>query len=172
MVLMFRGRRLKDPSPDESCLLWDYLGQAFQDLVSEVRTSLSFTFTLHVLVTIILLFQGLIEEEKLDTYNTPYYEPYTEDIKAEVEKEGSFKVDSLVPIIIPWDGCNGGIKCDRAATARNMGKAIRAVNESIIRSHFGSEIMDRLFDKFTEIMATDTKEVDHVSLVVSLIRKA
>ncbi|KDP23998.1 hypothetical protein JCGZ_25386 [Jatropha curcas] len=150
MVLMFKGRRLVDPAADESCLLWDYLGQAFQDLVSK----------------------GLIEEEKLDTYNTPYYEPYTEDIKAEIEKEGSFALDRLVTLILPWDGCNGGIKCDRAKTAKNMGKAIRAVNESMIRNHFGANIMDILFEKFTEIMATDAKEVEHVSVAVSIIRKA
>ncbi|KAG8660029.1 hypothetical protein MANES_02G107100v8 [Manihot esculenta] len=150
MVLMFKGRRLADPSPYESCLLWDYLGQAFQDLVSK----------------------GIIEEQKLDTYNTPYYEPYTEDIKAEIEKEGSFALDRLATIVLPWDGCNGGVKCDRATTARNMGNAIRAVNESMIRNHFGDEIMDCLFQSFTEIMATDTREAEHVSLVVSVIRKA
>lgn len=116
------------------------------------------------------LFQGLVEEEKLDTYNTPYYEPYTEDIKAEIEKEGSFNIDHIATIVIPWDGCNGGMKCDRVTTAKNMGKAIRAVNESMIRSHFGEEILDHLFQTFSEIMAADTKEVEHVSVVVSVIR--
>ncbi|EEF32723.1 Jasmonate O-methyltransferase, putative [Ricinus communis] len=149
MVLTFSGRNLADPSPDSSCLLWDYLGQAFQDLVT----------------------QGLIEEGKLDTYNTPYYEPYTEDVKAEIEKEGSFVLDDLVTVIITWADINGGVNCDRATTAKNVGKAIRAVNESMIQNHFGAEIMDCLFQRFCEIMAADTKEVDHVNIVVSLIRK-
>lgn len=108
----------------------------------------------------------------MNTYNTPYYEPYTEDIKAEIEKEGSFALDRLATIVLPWDGCNGGVKCDRATTARNMGNAIRAVNESMIRNHFGDEIMDCLFQSFTEIMATDTREAEHVSLLVSVVRKA
>ncbi|KAJ4841337.1 hypothetical protein Tsubulata_044281 [Turnera subulata] len=149
MVLMFKGRRVDDPAPDESCLLWDYLGQAFQDLVS----------------------QGLIEEKKLDTYNTPYYEPYTEEIKDEVERQGSFDLDCILPIILPWDGCNGGIKCTRETTARNTGKAMKAVNGSMIKSHFGEDILDPLFQRFMEIMAADTKKVEHVSLVVSLVRK-
>ncbi|CAI0554982.1 unnamed protein product [Linum tenue] len=153
MVLQFRGRRLEDPAPDESCLLWDYLGLAFQELVSE----------------------GLIPEGKLDTYNTPYYEAFTEDVRAEIEREGSFAVDCLETIVIPWDGCNGGVKqYDRATTARNMGKAIRAVNEAMIRSHFGGgdvEFVDRLFQKFGRIMVDDSKEVEHVSIVVSVIKK-
>ncbi|KAJ0041116.1 hypothetical protein Pint_28484 [Pistacia integerrima] len=149
MVLSFRARRTPDPTPEESCLLWDYLGEAFQDLVA----------------------QGLIEEEKLDTYNTPYHEPYTEDIKAEVEREGSFTLDRMEINVAPWDGVNGGNKYERATTAENMAKAIRAVNESMIESHFGPEIMDRLFQRFIEILAADTKEVEHVGVVVSLIRK-
>ncbi|KAK6258184.1 SAM dependent carboxyl methyltransferase - like 5 [Theobroma cacao] len=149
MVLTFRGRTTADPTSDESCLLWDYLGQAFQDLVAE----------------------GLVEEERLDTYNTPYYEPHPEEIQAEIEKEGSFTLDRLEVIALPWDSVNGGIKDDRATTAKRMAKAIRAVNESMFRSHFGEDILDPLFHRFIEIMAADTKEVEHVSLVISLIRK-
>ena len=61
-------------------------------------------------------------------------------------------------------------RSDRAVTAKEMSKAMRAVNESMIRNHFGADIMDRLFHRFSEIMAADTKEVEHVSLVISLIR--
>ncbi|KAI6671523.1 hypothetical protein NL676_006408 [Syzygium grande] len=150
MVLTYRGRRMPDPYPDESCLLWDYLGLAFQDLVS----------------------QGLIEEEKLDSYNTPYYEPYVEDVRAEIEREGSFTLHRLEIIAAPWDGVNGGHKYDRRKTAEMTAKAIRAVNESMITSHFGGQILDSLFERFIDIMARDTKEVEHPSLVVSLIRKS
>lgn len=116
--------------------------------------------------------QGTIGEEKLDSYNTPYYEPYLEDVRMEIEKEGSFVLHRLDIISIPWDGVNGGQKYDRAKTAERMGKAIRAVNESMLHSHFSSQVTDRLFQRFGEIVAADTKEVEHVSLVVSLIRKS
>ena len=36
MVLTFAGRNVAEPSIDSSCLLWDYLGHAFQALVEEV----------------------------------------------------------------------------------------------------------------------------------------
>ncbi|KAB2057697.1 hypothetical protein ES319_A11G184800v1 [Gossypium barbadense] len=145
MVLTLRGRTTPDPTSDQSCLLWDYLGQAFQDLVAK---------------------------EMLDGYYTPYYEPCPEEIQAEVEKEGSFAVDRLEVVALPWDYVNGGINYDRALTAKEMAKAMRAVNESMIGSHFGADIMDRLFHRFMEIMAANTMEVEHVRLVVSLIRNA
>lgn len=115
--------------------------------------------------------QGLIKEEKLDSYNTPYYEPYVEDIKAEIQKEGLFSLDRMEITALPWDGVNVENKCERATTAKNMAKAVRAVNESLIQSHFGVEIMDPLFKRFAEIVAADTKEVEHVGVVASLIRK-
>ncbi|CAL1409145.1 unnamed protein product [Linum trigynum] len=89
-------------------------------------------------------------------------------MRAEIEREGSFAVDRLEIIVIPWDGCNGGgTLYDRATMARNMGKAIRAVNEAMIRSHFvggDAEFMDRSFQKFGRIMVDDSKEVEHVSM--------
>lgn len=113
----------------------------------------------------------MIEEKKLDTHNTSYYETYTEEIKAAVEKEGSFRLDRMEINAVPWDGVNGGNKNERAKTAEIMAKAVRADNESLIQRHFGPEIIDRLFQRFIEIIAADTREVEHVGVVVSLIRK-
>ncbi|GMI74911.1 jasmonic acid carboxyl methyltransferase [Hibiscus trionum] len=113
---------------------------------------------------------GLVEEEMLDGYYTPYYELCAEKIQVEVEKEGSFIIDHLEVVALPWDYVNGGINYDRVLTAKEMAKRMRAVNESMIRSHFGAYIMGRLFHRFTEILAADTKEVKLVSLVISLIR--
>ncbi|XP_022923187.1 salicylate carboxymethyltransferase-like [Cucurbita moschata] len=150
MVLTFRGRRQPDPCPDETCLLWDYLGLAFQALVHE----------------------GLIEEEKVESYNTPYYEPYVEDVRREIEEEGSFKIENLEIIALAWDGVNrDGESTERSKTTQQMAKAIQAVNECMIRAHFGGDIIEPLFKRFEEIMVADTREVEHVSLVVSLLRK-
>ncbi|KAJ6737478.1 S-ADENOSYL-L-METHIONINE:CARBOXYL METHYLTRANSFERASE FAMILY PROTEIN [Salix viminalis] len=149
MVFTLNARRIADPTADESCLIWDYLGQALQDLV----------------------LKGLMEEEKLDTYNVPYYEPYVEEIKTEIAKEGSFTLNCLEIIALPWDACNGGMKCDRATTAKNWVRVLRAINEPMVRSHFGAEVLDPFFQSLTEIIAADTKEVEHVSAVVYVTRK-
>ncbi|KAM7264396.1 hypothetical protein ACFE04_002079 [Oxalis oulophora] len=146
MVLTFKCRRTADPTPDECCMLWDYLAQAIQDLVAE----------------------GLIEEEKLDTYNAPYFEAYVEDIRALIEEDGGFTVDRLEVKAMPWDGGSG---LDRAKLSIVMSKGIRAVQENMFERHFGHQVIDRLFQRFREIIATDTKEVDHCSVVLSLIRK-
>ncbi|KAG6773310.1 hypothetical protein POTOM_020575 [Populus tomentosa] len=152
MVFTLKARRFADPTADESCLIWDYLGRALQDLVLKVPV-------------------GLIEEEKLDTYNAPYHEPYVEEIKTEIAKEGSFILNCLEIIALPWDACNGGMKCDRETTAKNLVRVLRAINESMIQSHFGAEVLDPLFQGLTDIIAADTKEVEHVTAVVYVTRK-
>ncbi|KAL3720565.1 hypothetical protein ACJRO7_005389 [Eucalyptus globulus] len=140
MVLAIRDRRMPDPSPDESCLLWDYLGLAFQHLVS----------------------QGLVEEEKLHSYNTAYDDPYAEDVRAEVEREGSFELDLLEIIAVSWDGADGG----------HNYKILTIVNEFMIIGHFGGQILDSLIKRFTDMAARATKEVEYSCLVVSLTRKS
>lgn len=149
MVFTLKARRIADPTAEESCLIWDYLGQALQNLV----------------------LKGLMEEEKLDTYNAPYYEPYVEEIKTEIAKEGSFTLNCLEIIALPWDACNGGMKCDRATTAKNLVRILRAINESMVQSHFGAEVLDPLFQSLTDIIAADTKEVEHVTAVVYVTRE-
>ena len=112
-----------------------------------------------------------MEEEKLDTYNVPYYELYVEEIKTEIAKEGSFTLNCLEIIALPWDACNGGMKCDRATTAKNWVRVLRAINESMVQSHFGAEVLDPLFQSLTDIIAADTKEVEHVTAVVYVTRE-
>ncbi|GMI86979.1 hypothetical protein HRI_002367200 [Hibiscus trionum] len=104
------------------------------------------------------------------TSTTSYYESCAEKIQVEVEKKGSSIINHLEIIALPWEYVNGGINYDRVLTAKEMAKRMKAVNESMIRSHFGADIMDHLFHRFTKILAADNKEVEHVSLVISLIR--
>lgn len=44
MVFTLKARRFADPTADESCLIWDYLGQALQDLVLKVPVGLPSLF--------------------------------------------------------------------------------------------------------------------------------
>ena len=48
---------------------------------------------------------------------------------------------------------------------------MKAVNESMFQNHFKADIMDPLIQKLFEVMVADTKEVEHVTIAVSLIRK-
>ena len=173
MVLTFKARRTPDPVPAESYLSRDQLAQALQELVSEVCV-------LHFFLPHLKLKhrhnescfrQGLIAEEKLDSDNVPYYEPYTEDIVTEIEKEGSFGIKGLEIMALPWDSLNGGQNYDRPTSAQKLAKAIRAVHEPMLASHFGAEVMNPLFKRPMEIIAADTREVEHVAVLVSTTRK-
>ncbi|OMO75217.1 SAM dependent carboxyl methyltransferase [Corchorus olitorius] len=156
MVLSFMGRKSFDPTSDESCYQWELLAQAIMSMVEE----------------------GLIEEEKLDSFNAPYYAPSAEEIKVEIQKEGSFVIDRLEAFEIDWDG--GAVSDVHTAQGKLMigqrvAKTIRAVVESMLESHFaiGPDLMDDLFCRYADIVGnhlskTRTKYID---FVISLIKK-
>ncbi|KAJ0785980.1 putative jasmonate O-methyltransferase [Helianthus annuus] len=70
MVLSFMGRRSPNPCADEAYYQLELLARA---LIS-------------------LALDGLVEKEKIDSFNAPYYAPSPEEVKRQVENEGSFVV--------------------------------------------------------------------------------
>ncbi|KAF2302335.1 hypothetical protein GH714_034133 [Hevea brasiliensis] len=67
MVLTFLGRRSPDPSSKECCYIWELLAMVLNEMVLE----------------------GIIEEEKFDSFNIPQYTPSPFEVQSEIEKEGS-----------------------------------------------------------------------------------
>ncbi|CAJ2675623.1 unnamed protein product [Trifolium pratense] len=124
MVLSFLGRESTDPAAIYGCYHWELLAQALMAMVSE----------------------GLVEEEKVDSFNLPYYACCYEELKMVIEKEGSFMVDSLETNEIDWDE---GIESERG---EGVARAVRAILESILEYHFGSHIMDDLFGRYAQIL--------------------
>ncbi|RXI09508.1 hypothetical protein DVH24_042606 [Malus domestica] len=113
--------------------------------------------------------QGLVEEEKVDSFNAPYYAPSEEELKFELGKEGSFTIDRLEAFEIDWDG---GAEISAVASGQRVAKTVRAVVESMIESHFGKDIMDDLFRRYSELVADHLSKsrTKHINLVVSVIR--
>ncbi|KAM1387975.1 hypothetical protein ACFX2I_016155 [Malus domestica] len=148
MVLSLPGRSSSDPSTPECCYQWDLLAHALMTMVSE----------------------GLIEEEKVDSFNLPYYVPSEEELKMELEKEGSFIIDRLEAFEIDWDG---GAEISVVASGQRVAKTIRAVVESMIESHFGKDTMDDLFRRYAELVADhfSKSRTKLLNLVLSVIRK-
>ncbi|CAL0322384.1 unnamed protein product [Lupinus luteus] len=68
MVLSLLGRESMDPTVPHSCYHWELLAHALMAMVSE--------------------------EENVDCFDAPYYAPCIEEMKLEIEKEGSFMLDS------------------------------------------------------------------------------
>ncbi|KAL4283057.1 hypothetical protein GQ457_16G013640 [Hibiscus cannabinus] len=156
MVLSFLGRKSADPTTQDSCYHWELLAQAIMSLARE----------------------GRIEEEKVDSFNAPYYAPCTEEIKEEIQKEGSFTIDRLEGFEIDWDG---GVVTDihtpqgKQLVGQRVAKTIRAVVESMLESHFGvgPDVMDDLFIRYADIVGTHLSHsrTKYTNLVMLLVRK-
>ncbi|KAK6933045.1 SAM dependent carboxyl methyltransferase [Dillenia turbinata] len=148
-VLILHGRESANPFSGKGVGPWEQLAQAISELVSE----------------------GLIEEEKLDTFNVPYYVSSKEEIIDIVEREGSFAIELIETFTInDSKEQDEDIKSNGQKTAKN----IRSFTEPMISNHFGNAIMDKLYDKLSciliEFMAKQSTQTTSIKVV--LRRKA
>lgn len=106
-----------------------------------------------------LVNQGFIEEEKVDSFNIPIYYPCPEEVSNEIAKEGSFEVQRLELLRrsenVPKEKLEAktGSASAKESYGKTLSKQLRAVLESLMKHHFGEEIMVALFEKYGEIMA-------------------
>ncbi|KAA8528669.1 hypothetical protein F0562_036024 [Nyssa sinensis] len=152
MVLSFMGRRSTDPTAAESCYQWELLAEALMSMAAE----------------------GLVEEEKIDSFNAPYYAPCPEELQYEVQKEGSFIIDRMEAFEIDWDGgASNENSFESLSRGQRVAKTIRAVVESMIECHFGRDIMDELFRRYSEIVEDHLSKnrTKYIDLVISFIKK-
>nr|XP_043614973.1 S-adenosyl-L-methionine:benzoic acid/salicylic acid carboxyl methyltransferase 2-like [Erigeron canadensis] len=154
MVLTILGRRSDDPSSKECCFVWDLLATALNHMVVE----------------------GLIEEEKMDSFNIPQYAPCAKEVRNEVEKEGSFTIDHLEVSDVNWDASTDHnlILSEDDGHGYNMGKCMRAVAEPMILSHFGETIVEEVFERYTNIIKDrmSKQKTSLINVTVSMTRKA
>ncbi|KAL9228758.1 hypothetical protein vseg_004305 [Gypsophila vaccaria] len=133
MVLAFMSRKSSELTSLEDSYPLEFIAQALMTMVS----------------------QGLIEEEKVDSLNVPYYAPCLEEVKQLIEEESSFHINNLETIEIDWDGGSNTPNsfertgCTRGAT---IAKMHRAVVESILEHHFGVDILDEVFTRYGKIL--------------------
>nr|QNU12860.1 salicylic acid methyl transferase [Betula lenta] len=135
MVLTFLGRRSKDPSSKECCYIFELLAIALNDMVSE----------------------GLIEEEKMDSFNIPNYTPSPSEVESEAVKEGSFSVVRLEVSEVDWNAYDddSGVSSSNAFSdgGYNVTKCMRAVAEPLLVAHFGDAIIDEVFRRYRKILS-------------------
>ncbi|KAK6922680.1 SAM dependent carboxyl methyltransferase [Dillenia turbinata] len=151
MVLTLVGRSITDPSSKDCCKLWELLAESLLDLVSE----------------------GLIEENDVDSFNMPYYNPCTREMESMVENEGSFNLDKMETFQVNWDVCD---EDDKDASGRNVANCIRAIVEPMLTDHFrfgSGGVIDSLFEKYanhvTKHLASEKTKVFNIA--ISLTRK-
>ncbi|XXG48803.1 hypothetical protein AAC387_Pa02g3151 [Persea americana] len=160
MVLSFLGRLTADPTTEESCHHWELLAHAINEMVLE----------------------GLLEKEKVDSFNAPYYSPSPEELESVIQGEGSFVLNRLQLYEVDWyptysDNIIQTESTDTAEKQNSMGgnyvaKTIRAVVESMLQNHFGEGIMDDLFRRFGDIVGEylSRKRGKYINFIISLTR--
>lgn len=119
--------------------------------------------------------------EKIDSFNAPYYAPSMEEVKREVEEEGSFEITCLKGFEINWDGgCQNNepesSDDEQKLTSRGqkVAKTIRAVVESMLESHFGDGIdMESLFVKYAQLVDDYYSKANpiYINFIMSFTRK-
>ncbi|KAH7852224.1 hypothetical protein Vadar_022006 [Vaccinium darrowii] len=147
MILTFVCRSGEDPTCGDSCTVWDLLTKSLLDLVSE----------------------GLIQEKDVDSFNIPIYVPYKDEVKAAIEKEESFNLETLDVFERNSDPKEDE---DMQKSGKNIASDIRAITEPMLASHFG-DLFD-LYEKFAKHLAEHLchqKAITITTLVVSLLKK-
>lgn len=110
-------------------------------------------------------------QEKLDAFNMPFYTPTVEEVKRQIETEGSFTIDKAETFLTDWG--SAAIVGDEAVEARAkfVEDGYRAATRPILGSEFGEEVMDEMFSKFNGMLVERLSTVgnlDILNLVVSL----
>ncbi|KAL0438851.1 UNVERIFIED_CONTAM: Loganic acid O-methyltransferase [Sesamum latifolium] len=89
--------------------------------------------------------KGRFCEAKVDSFNLPFYFTTPEQLKAILERSHSFSLERLEILNNPEKHTLPNVNA-RATF-------FRAVHEGLLTDHFGSEIVDELFDLYIEKLA-------------------
>ncbi|XP_052198060.1 probable methyltransferase TCM_000336 [Diospyros lotus] len=130
MVLIFLGRIGASHADKGNSFLWELLSRSFAILVS----------------------QGEVEKEKVDSYEVHFYAASKDEIEEQVKREGSFEMERLETFEIGEEvEADGGNKILSYGTV--VARTVRAIQESMIRHHFGEGIsLDCLFKHYARLV--------------------
>ncbi|KAJ6951518.1 squalene monooxygenase [Populus alba x Populus x berolinensis] len=91
--------------------------------------------------------EGKISEAQVDSFNLPMYVPSLEEMMELVQKNGCFDIEKM-------ELTSPGVLHESMTNTSSMGKAIvmhvRAGMERMLIQHFGSEIIDELFNRYAK----------------------
>lgn len=120
--------------------------------------------------------KGLVEEEKLDTFNRPLYAPSLAEIKEGVENEGSFAITNTYSFEV--NNWSSGVDDDddnvKERRIQYVVRSTRSGMESFLQSHFGESLsIDEVFTRYEAVVReTLTEEMARLGMItVSLTKK-
>ncbi|KAJ4949872.1 hypothetical protein NE237_000021 [Protea cynaroides] len=130
----------------------------------------------HIILRVLMLYYGSfspvplgdIDEEKLNSFDTHFYAPSQEEIEEEVRKEGSFAIDRLEVFEMRRDIQNGS-----STYGTTVATTVRAIQESMIRHHFGEHIVNDLFEIYGRLIDEEmTKgEIRPIASIVAMRKR-
>ncbi|XP_071700243.1 probable jasmonic acid carboxyl methyltransferase 2 [Rutidosis leptorrhynchoides] len=142
MVLSFLGRRSPEPRATEACYNCEILSLALMSMALD----------------------GLIEKEKIDSFNLPSYLPSQEEVEHEIEKQGSFKVERVEGFEMEHIKDPNNLN---ETTGSLIAKILRSVMEPMFMSHFQFklEMSDELFVRFVKLYDHRISQAEFLSFV-------
>ncbi|XP_077238735.1 3,7-dimethylxanthine N-methyltransferase CkTbS-like [Tasmannia lanceolata] len=147
MVLILHGRKTADPSTKTNCYMWELLAEALNDMVS----------------------QKIVDKEKLDSFNVPYYIPSPEEFQDVTASEGSFSIEYIETFELTH---GDEMENDDRVYGENVAKNIRSFTEPLISYHFGEEMLDKMYETFAHILVEDSaKERASTTSIITVLRK-
>ncbi|XP_020230280.1 salicylate/benzoate carboxyl methyltransferase [Cajanus cajan] len=125
-----------------------------------------------------MFLEGLIEEEKLDSFNIPVFEPTIEEVRHVIKEEGSFFVQRLEICNVPWDECinddGGDFFLDGNIRAKVITKHARAVMEPLLSVSFGAQVINEVFIRFQKkiVQLMEVEKLESGAFVMSVTKIA
>ncbi|KAG8645517.1 hypothetical protein MANES_10G070900v8 [Manihot esculenta] len=156
MILTLLGRSTSDPACNDCIQFWYLLAQSLLEISRE----------------------GLIEEANVDSFNIPFYTPFSGEVTDIVGKEGSFKINNLKTFELNWDSNGNDENQDYAFDMKASGEfvacCVRAASESTLASHFGEAIIDELFLRYARNVGDhlSKEKTKYILLVISMSKKS
>lgn len=101
--------------------------------------------------------------------------PSLSEVKAEVLREGSFIIERLQISRINWNFYDTEPNIPSKGmvnSGHNFAKCIRSVAEPLLVRHFGGEIIDKLFDRYREIISNhmSMESLENINFTISLTK--
>ncbi|XP_059310608.1 benzoate carboxyl methyltransferase-like [Lycium ferocissimum] len=101
-----------------------------------------------------ILLQMATEEAKVDSFNFPTYFPYKEEVVTIIQAEGSFNLEKLEIFEVNWDGtADNDNDCDFSNSHTIITNSVRAFSGPMLANHFGTSILDELFERYEKHVA-------------------
>jgi len=127
MFLILPCRISSDPREQGSMLSFcgQLLGDAFRDLITE----------------------GLLDEDKLHSFNLPFFSPTIEEFKALVKTAGSFTLQRCEVLTGETVGRVEYKRGDCGLLGRQLAMQYRNGLETMTEAHIGEEMTDKLFER-------------------------